>query len=99
MLGLEEEALNRHGAVSRETALAMAKGALDRSGADMAVSVTGLAGPGGDGSPAPVGTVWIGKAVRGGEPEAVLFRYSGSRNEVRISAAKDALEELIKQFP
>jgi PncC family amidohydrolase len=99
MLGLEEEALNRYGAVSRETACAMVKGALERSGADMAVSVTGLAGPGGDGTGTPVGTVWIGTMVRGGEPGAAVFRYSGSRNEVRISAAEDALGELIKQFP
>jgi PncC family amidohydrolase len=99
MLGLEEESLNRYGAVSRETACAMAKGALVKSGAGMAVSVTGLAGPGGDGTATPVGTVWIGTMVRGKEPEAAVFRYSGSRNEVRVSAAEDALEELIKQFP
>jgi PncC family amidohydrolase len=99
MLGLDEESLERYGAVSGETARAMAKGALERSGADMAVSVTGLAGPGGDGTATPVGTVWIGTAARGREPEAVLFHYAGSRNEVRIAAAKDALGELIKQFP
>jgi PncC family amidohydrolase len=98
MLGLDEEFVKRYGAVSGETARAMARGALERSGADMAVSVTGLAGPDGDGTPTPVGTVWIGTAVRGREPEAVLFYYAGFRNEVRISAAKDALEELIKQF-
>jgi PncC family amidohydrolase len=99
MLGLKEESINRYGAVSRETACAMVKGALDKSGADMAVSVTGLAGPGGDGTATPVGTVWIGTMVRGGEPETAVFRYSGSRNEVRFFAAEDALGELIKQFP
>jgi PncC family amidohydrolase len=99
MLGLKEESINRYGAVSRETACAMVKGALDKSGADLAVSVTGLAGPGGDGTATPVGTVWIGTMARGGEPETAVFRYSGPRNEVRISAAEDALGELIKQFP
>jgi PncC family amidohydrolase len=98
MLGLNGESIRRYGAVSGETARAMAKGALERSGADMAVSVTGLAGPEGDGTPTPVGTVWIGTAVRGGEPEAAVFHYSGLRNKVRISAAEDALGELIRRF-
>jgi PncC family amidohydrolase len=94
MLGVDAKLLDRYGAVSRETARAMAEGALARSGADLAVSVTGLAGPEGDGSGVPVGTVWIGIARRGGESRASLYRYTGSRNEVRRRAARDALEAL-----
>jgi PncC family amidohydrolase len=96
MLGLREEEILRQGAVSRETAAAMARGALERSGVDAAVAVTGLAGPEGDGSPVPVGTVWIGTAERDGEIGTRVFHFSGSRNEVRQAAARAALEELLK---
>jgi PncC family amidohydrolase len=98
MLAVDEALLRAHGAVSRETALAMAKGALEQSGADMALSVTGLAGPGGDGSPTPVGTVWIGTAVRGGAGEASEFHFTGTRNEIRSAAAREALNVLLSRF-
>jgi PncC family amidohydrolase len=94
MLGIEEAFLERYGLVSRETAVAMAEGALERSGADIAVSVTGLAGPGGDGSGVPVGTIWIGSARRGGECGAGMYRCAGSRQEARRAAARKALEVL-----
>ncbi|MDR0387312.1 MAG: CinA family protein [Treponema sp.] len=94
MLGIEKALLEKYGLVSRETAAAMAGSALKLSGADMAVSVTGLAGPEGDGSGVPVGTVWIGAACRGGKPEASAYRYAGSRQEVRRAAAREALEVL-----
>jgi PncC family amidohydrolase len=96
MLGVGEDTLRRYGAVSRETAGAMASGAMAKSGADFALSVTGLAGPDGDGSGVPVGTVWIGLARRGEEPRAELFHFSGSRNAVRQAAAEKAVEELLK---
>jgi len=64
MLGVPEDLINKCGAVSRNVALAMAEGALKKSGASWAFSVTGLAGPLGDGSKTPVGTVWIGIARR-----------------------------------
>jgi PncC family amidohydrolase len=95
MLGIDPALLLRYGAVSRETACAMAGGALKRSGADTAVSVTGLAGPDGDGSGLPVGTVWIATVLRGGEPDAAMFRYTGPRNTVRMAAARDALRALM----
>jgi PncC family amidohydrolase len=94
MLGIGQTFLERYGLVSRETAMAMAGGALKQSGVDLAVSVTGLAGPEGDGSSVPVGTVWIGVACRGGEPDASMYRYTGSRQEVRRAAAREALEVL-----
>ena len=111
MLGVPEELIEKDGAVSRSVALAMAEGALKKSGADFAFSTTGLAGPNGDGAETstevsggtPIGTVWIGLAGRFGETadlfsEAISFRFSGSRNEVREAAAAAALEEVLKRI-
>jgi PncC family amidohydrolase len=98
MLGLDEARIRRYGAVSAETARDMAEAALAISGADIAVSVTGLAGPDGDGSATPVGTVWIGTAFRGKSPEAVVFHYIGSRNDIRLAAVRDALSNVLKTF-
>jgi PncC family amidohydrolase len=98
MLGVDRELILKFGAVSRETACAMAEGALARSGADVAAAVTGLAGPDGDGSSAPVGTVWIGIALRGGQSRGSLFQYTGSRNEVRLAAARETLRETAKSL-
>jgi PncC family amidohydrolase len=96
MLGLEEAFLSRYGAVSRETACAMAAGALEKSGAAYSLSITGIAGPGGDGSGVPVGTVWIGCAIQGEEAEAEVFHFIGSRNEVRWEAAEKAVRKLLE---
>jgi PncC family amidohydrolase len=98
MLGIDPGLIRRFGAVSRETAEAMARGALARSGADLAVAVTGLAGPEGDGSSVPVGTVWIAVARRDGGGETAVFKYDGSRNEVRAFAASEALGMLLKHI-
>jgi PncC family amidohydrolase len=99
MLGLDRQRLAQYGLVSRETACDMAAAALAKSGADMAAAVTGLAGPQGDGSPCPVGTVWIAQALRGGEDaplHAKEFHFEGGRNEVRLQAAAALLEELLE---
>ncbi len=93
-LGVDPELLEKKGAVSREVALALAEGALRASGAALAVSVTGLAGPEGDGSGVPVGTVWIATARSGAETRATVRRYGGDRNAVRLSAAVDALRDV-----
>jgi PncC family amidohydrolase len=74
----------------------MALGALEKSGAWAAVSVTGLAGPGGDGSKTPVGTVWIGTALRGEPAEAAEFHYADSRNILRLKAAREALQQILE---
>ncbi|MCL1814628.1 MAG: CinA family protein [Treponema sp.] len=99
MLGLGKETLNRYGLVSEETARAMAVGALERSGADAAVSVTGLAGGGSAGAErVPPGTVWIAAALRRDGPElctAAVFHFKGRRNKVRQQAARKALEMII----
>jgi PncC family amidohydrolase len=99
MLGVDRALIEKFGAVSRETALAMAEGALEKSGAGYAVSVTGLAGPGGDGSGLPVGTVWIATASAEGESRASVFTFPGGRNEVRRAAAQKAVAELLSRIP
>ncbi|MCL2764584.1 MAG: CinA family protein [Treponema sp.] len=100
MLGLDKNELDAHGLVSRETACLMANGALQKSGADMAASVTGLAGPDGDGSDVPVGTVWIATALKSGGIEAreFYFKDASSRNEVRFLAAIAVLDALLKSL-
>jgi PncC family amidohydrolase len=98
MLGIDRALIDRYGAVSEETARAMAAGALAKSGADWAAAVTGLAGPDGDGSETPIGTVWMavaGKSKTGSETcAAEHHRFSGTREEVRAQAA-DAVVDLL----
>lgn len=90
LLGVSEKTLHEFGAVSEETAREMALGVLEKSGSDIAVSVTGLAGPEGDGSGKPVGTVCIGIATAE-KCYATTFVFAGKRNEIRRRAAKMAL--------
>jgi PncC family amidohydrolase len=98
MLGVSGELIKKEGVVSRAVALAMAEGALEKSGASLAFSITGLAGPAGDNSEVPIGTVWIGFAGRGRQTWAKMFRFTGSRNEVRETAAKAALGEVLEKI-
>jgi len=92
-LGVDPQLIARHGAVSRETVLAMAAGTCARSGATLAVSVSGVAGPGGGSAEKPVGTVWIAvhDAVSG-TGRARRFEYPGMRDIVRDRTAKTALQ-------
>ncbi len=96
-IGVDAALIARHGAVSEEVARAMAAGALAHSRAQLAVAVTGIAGPGG-GSPAkPVGTVWMAIAVvRAGAPEVRAERllFSGDRSEVRRQTVRHAFVRL-----
>ncbi len=91
LLGVERTVLARHGAVSRETALAMAEGARERTGADLAVAVTGIAGPSGGSAEKPVGTVWIGIAAGVDRTYAWKYIFTGNRDRVRKKAAVTAL--------
>ena len=93
LLGVPAETLARHGAVSAETALAMAEGARRALGADAAVAVTGLAGPGGD-DRHPVGTVFVGAAGPNGA-HVRQFLFAGDRGEVRTQARDAALAALL----
>ena len=96
MLGIDRKRIDQYGPVSCETACDMASGALEKSGASLAAAITGLAGPDGDGSAVPVGTVYIATATRKSKPGYVVFNYTGTRNEVRYKAALAALQELLK---
>ena len=98
-LGVGTDILETFGAVSIATAWSMAQGMLNRSKADIAVSVTGVAGPDGGSERKPVGTVVFARAVRGGDPENVhadtkQFSDNG-RGGVRLQAALVALELLM----
>ena len=93
LLGVPEATLAAHGAVSAETALAMAKGAVTRAGVDLAVSITGVAGPGGGSAEKPVGLVFLGVATTaGGKTERHVF--PGDRDGIRRAAMVRALEML-----
>jgi len=96
-LGIGEELIERHGAVSHETARAMVEGALRCSEADLAVSVTGVAGPNRDEKGKPVGLVYVAAGRRGGEITVAekMFGDAG-RSRVRYRAACEALA-LLKQ--
>jgi len=95
MLGLDGGFLEQHGLVSRETARAMAIHALERAGVSIAAAVTGIAGPLGDGSGIPVGTVWIAVAWRGNCREKELH-FQGTRAAIRIQAAAAVAGELLE---
>lgn len=90
MLGVPEAALAAHGAVSEPVARAMAEGALRRSGADIAVSCTGVAGPGGGSAEKPVGRVWMAVARVGAPTRAARFDFPGDRAAVREATVRQA---------
>jgi nicotinamide-nucleotide amidase len=94
MLGVPPATIAAHGAVSAETAAAMAKGALAHAPVDVAVSVTGVAGPGGGSAEKPVGVIVIGLARRDGACHTERRIFAGDRGAVREAAARRALELL-----
>ncbi|MBP9199249.1 MAG: CinA family protein, partial [Gemmatimonadales bacterium] len=93
--GVPEELLARAGAVSAEVAEAMASTALGRLGADLAISVTGIAGPGGGTPEKPVGLVYLGLATRAGV-RASRHQFPGDREDVRARAGQMALFRLLQ---
>jgi nicotinamide-nucleotide amidase len=98
MLDVAPGLIQGHGAVSAQVATAMAAGALAHSAADVAVAVTGIAGPGG-GTPAkPVGLVYIAAQRRGRPPAVERHHFSGDRHAVRIAAVAAALDLLQRQL-
>lgn len=94
LLGVSWETLNTKGAVSRETVLEMARGVRHRMNAHIAVSVSGIAGPGGGTPEKPVGTTWIGLAAEDGE-WAKSYQFDRDREGNKISAADAALHLLL----
>lgn len=93
LLGVSRESLRAHGAVSREVAVEMARGARSRSGATWSVSITGIAGPEGGTPDKPVGTVWM--AVDGPERTVQRFEFGGDRDAVREASVVAALNLLV----
>ncbi len=93
LLGVPGATLRAHGAVSAETALAMALGARERTGADFAVSTTGIAGPAGGSPEKPVGLVWTAVSWSGGE-RTLRRVHAGSRHDVKVKAAHQGLDLL-----
>ena len=94
LLGVALETIGAHGAVSAETAAAMARGALARAPVDLAISVTGIAGPGGATPTKPVGLVIFGLARRDGECRTERRIFPGDRTAVREAALETALRLL-----
>jgi len=97
LLGVAEALLKANGAVSGPVAQAMAIGAARALGADVAVSITGIAGPDGGSKEKPVGTVWLGFAMPG-TSDAILRNTIGTREEIRGRAAQIALFELWRRL-
>ncbi len=93
ILGVSRGTLELHGAVSAECAAEMARGARRVYGADVAVSVTGIAGPGGGSDAKPVGTVWFGVAAADGT-ETFCRLFSGDRASVRRQTVEEVLRRL-----
>ena len=103
LLGVSEEVIDTFGSVSVAAAWAMAQGAISRSGADVAVAITGIAGPAGGSERKPVGTVVFARAERNGDPEAIVadLKEFGDlgRAGVRLQATLCALELLLPEAP
>jgi nicotinamide-nucleotide amidase len=93
LLGVRPETLQEHGAVSRETSLEMSAGIKQRTGANVGLSVTGVAGPAGGSAAKPVGTVWVSIA-QAGSHEAKLFRFAGDREHIILGTSQAALNWL-----
>ena len=95
-LGIDPALIAAHGAVSEPVARAMAEGALAHSRADLAVAVTGIAGPGGGSADKPVGMVWLALARHGAATLAQRLQLPGDRTAVRERTVERALDGLIE---
>ena len=95
MLGVDANIIHTNGAVSEATVLAMAAGSLQQSDADIALSVSGIAGPDGGTQDKPVGTVWFAIATKDGDEKSFQQHFSGDRQSVRLQAVQFALAQLV----
>lgn len=96
LLGVPAPLIAAHGAVSEVVACAMAEGALRHAHAEIALSVTGIAGPGGGSADKPVGSVWVGLAATGRPTQAERLQFGGDRAAVRGQTVRHALQRLIE---
>ena len=97
MLGVDPQTLEQYGAVSEQVAREMASGALQHSATDVAVSVTGVAGPGGGTAQKPVGMVCFGVA-HGGIVESATEHFKGDRDAVRTASVRFAIERVLTRL-
>ncbi len=95
LLDVAAETLADFGAVSEETANQMLEGVLNHSEADIAIAVTGIAGPGGGNAEKPVGTVYLGWQFKGGRPVVEKIQLAGSRYEIRKETVLLSLSKLL----
>jgi len=92
LIGVDAALIGRYGAVSEDVARAMAEGALAKTGADLAVAVTGIAGPGGGSTEKPVGLIYIASAARCGQTRVQRHMFGDiGREEVRLASVRRAL--------
>ncbi len=97
LLGVKKSTLDAHTAVSAPVAAEMARGVRERFGADIGISVTGLAGPGGGSEEIPVGRVFVGIATKE-TTEVLTLTLPGTRNDVRCAATEEMLAALINRL-
>ena len=97
LIGVPEELIERYGAVSDETARAMAEGARKKLCTDMSVAVTGIAGPTGGGPDKPVGTVYI-SVSREGKTAVRKFLFTGTRHRIRRQTTEEALKFVLDEM-
>jgi nicotinamide-nucleotide amidase len=98
MVGVPKALIETYGAVSEKVARAMAEGALQSSSADLAISITGIAGPGGGGETKPVGTVHFACAQKGKPTLHQHKIFAGDRSEIRHAAVDCALDMILKEL-
>ena len=91
ILGVSTDTLNKFGAVSEEVVEEMIRGALEKSGADLGVAISGIAGPGGGSEHRPIGTVCFAWLLKGREVVTLTEVFKGNRDKVRFSSVKKAL--------
>ena len=98
ILGVPDDLYSTYGSVSREMAIAMAKGVRELTGTDYAVSTTGVTGPAAGRAGLPIGTFWIGLSVKDGEDTAIEIHLDGDRDACKRGAAQAALDLLGREL-
>lgn len=97
LLGVKRSTLDAFGAVSAETVTEMAEGAMAKSGSDIAVAVSGIAGPGGGTAEKPVGLVYVGFAEKGVQTRAYKLLLSGDRDSVRRQTVENVFDLILNR--